>query len=66
MPNLKEVPVVMYSTFFSERDNIELTNLGAMHYLAKPSKFEEFRSSLKELLERKAVAKHLEEEEGKQ
>jgi len=66
MPNVKEVPVVMYSTFFSERDNIELTNLGAMHYLAKPSKFEEFRSSLKELLERKAVARHLEEEEGKQ
>ena len=66
IPNLKEVPVVMYSTFFSERDNIELTNLGAMHYLSKPSKFEEFRSSLKELLGRKMVAKHLEEEEGKQ
>ena len=66
IPYLKEVPVVMYSTFFSERDNIELTNLGAMHYLAKPSKFEEFRSSLKEILERKMVAKHLEEEEGKQ
>jgi len=66
IPNLKEVPVVMYSTFFSERDNIELTNLGAMHYLAKPSKFDEFRSSLKELLGRKMVARHLEEEEGKQ
>jgi DNA-binding response OmpR family regulator len=66
IPNLKEIPVVMYSTFFSERDNIELTNLGAMHYLAKPSKFEEFRSSLKELLGKKMVAKHLEEEEGKQ
>jgi len=66
IPYLKEVPVVMYSTFFSERDNVELTNLGAMHYLAKPSKFEEFRSTLKELLERKMVAKHLKEEEGKQ
>ena len=42
IPHLKEIPVIMYSTFFSERDNIELTNLGAMHYLEKPSKFEEF------------------------
>jgi DNA-binding response OmpR family regulator len=66
MPNVKQIPVVMYSTFFSERDNIELTNLGAMHYLAKPSKFEEFRSTLQELLGRKMVVKHLEEEEGKQ
>jgi DNA-binding response OmpR family regulator len=66
IPHLKEIPVIMYSTFFSERDNIELTNLGAMHYLEKPSKFEEFRNTLKELLERKMVAKHLEEEEGKQ
>mgnify|MGYP003575372059 CR=1 FL=1 len=53
IPNLKEVPVVMYSTFFSERDNVELTKLGAMHYLSKPSKFDEFRSSLQELLSRK-------------
>jgi DNA-binding response OmpR family regulator len=66
IPNLKDVPVVMYSTFFSDRDNVELANLGAMHYLSKPSKFEEFRSSLKELLERKMVVRHLEEEEGKQ
>ena len=66
IPNLKDVPVVMYSTFFSDRDNVELTNLGAMHYLSKPSKFEEFRSSLRALLERKMVVRRLEEEEGKQ
>ena len=66
IPNLRDVPVVMYSTFFSDRDNLELTNLGAMHYLSKPYKFEEFRSSLEELLQRKNDAKHLEEEEGKQ
>ncbi len=66
IPNLKEVPVVMYSTIFSDRDNLELTNLGAMHCLSKPSRFGEFRSSLKEILERKMVARHLEEEEGKQ
>jgi DNA-binding response OmpR family regulator len=65
-PNLKEVPVVMYSTIFSDRDNLELTNLGAMHCLSKPSKFGEFRSSLKEILEKKMAARRLEEEEGKQ
>jgi DNA-binding response OmpR family regulator len=53
IPTLREVPVVMYSTFFSERDNLELRDLGAVHYLSKPSKFEEFRSSLAELLSRK-------------
>jgi DNA-binding response OmpR family regulator len=66
IPNLKGVPVVMYSTFFSDRDNVELTNLGAMHYLSKPSRFEEFRSALKEILESKIVTRHLEEEGGKQ
>ena len=50
IPNIKEVPVIMYSTIFSERDNIELRDLGASHYLSKPSKFEDFRSSLAELL----------------
>ncbi|HEX6223708.1 MAG TPA: response regulator [Chryseolinea sp.] len=53
IPNIKEVPVIMYSTIFSERDNIELRDLGARHYLSKPSKFEEFRSSLAELLSTK-------------
>jgi CheY-like chemotaxis protein len=53
IPNVKEVPVIMYSTFFSERDNVELRDLGAVHYLSKPSKFEEFRTSLAALLSRK-------------
>jgi len=56
----------MYSTIFSDRDNLELTNLGAIHCLSKPSRFGEFRSSLKEILERKMVTRHLEEEGGKQ
>jgi ActR/RegA family two-component response regulator len=43
----------MYSTFFSDRDNDELAKLGAVHYLAKPSKFEDFRNSLGEILTKK-------------
>jgi CheY-like chemotaxis protein len=50
---LRGIPVIMYSTFFSDRDNDELTKLGAAHYLAKPSKFEDFRSALKEILHKK-------------
>jgi DNA-binding response OmpR family regulator len=47
---LKGIPVIMYSTFFSDKENEELTKLGAVHYLVKPSKFEEFRNSLKTVL----------------
>jgi CheY-like chemotaxis protein len=49
-PALQKIPVVMYSTFFSERDNEEFAKLGAVHYLAKPSKFGDFRNSLKKIL----------------
>ena len=49
-PSLQSIPVVMYSTFFSDRDNEEFAKLGAVHYLAKPSKFGDFQNSLKEIL----------------
>jgi CheY-like chemotaxis protein len=52
-PALKKIPVVMYSTFFSERDNDEFTKLGAVNYLAKPSKFGDFRNLLNEILTKK-------------
>lgn len=47
---LKSIPVVMYSTFFSDRDNDEFAKLGAVHCLAKPSKFGDFRNLLREIL----------------
>lgn len=50
---LRQIPVVMYSTFFSDKDSEELTKLGAVHYLSKPSKFQDFTSSLNELLKTK-------------
>jgi len=52
-PKLKMIPVVMYSTFFASTDNDELTKLGAVHYLAKPSKFEDFRNALLYILMKK-------------
>jgi DNA-binding response OmpR family regulator len=50
---LKGIPVIMCSTFFSDKEDEELTKLGAVHYLVKPSKFEEFRNSLNIILTRK-------------
>lgn len=52
-PALKNIPVVMYSTFFSDRDNDEFLRLGVANYLAKPSKFGDFRNMLTEILTRK-------------
>jgi CheY-like chemotaxis protein len=52
-PVLKKIPVVMYSTFFSDRDSNDFANLGAVHYLAKPSKFGDFRNSLIKILSTK-------------
>lgn len=52
-PELRTIPVIMYSTFISDKDNEELLRLGAVNYLAKPSKFEEFLNSLNEILRRR-------------
>lgn len=52
-PALRDIPVVMYSTFFSDRDNDEFTKLGVASYLAKPSKFGDFRNLLSQILRKK-------------
>ena len=52
-PFLKKIPVIMYSTFFSDRDIQDLKQLGAVHHLPKPSKFEDFRNLLNEILKKK-------------
>jgi CheY-like chemotaxis protein len=51
--HLKDIPVIMYSTFFSDRDIDELMRLGAVHHLSKPSKFEDFRILLDDILRKK-------------
>jgi CheY-like chemotaxis protein len=49
-PRLRDIPVVMYSTFFSDRDSDEFSRLGAANYLQKPSKLGDFRKLLSEIL----------------
>jgi len=51
--SLNNIPVIMYSTFFSDKDLEEFIKIGAAHYLTKPSKFEELRSALSNILKKK-------------
>jgi CheY-like chemotaxis protein len=52
-PDFNHIPVIMYSTFFSEKDMEELTILGASYNLKKPSRFEDFRNAISYILHEK-------------
>jgi DNA-binding response OmpR family regulator len=47
---LNEIPVVMYFTHFGEQDILEIRNLGAAHFLVKPTGFNALVESLGEIL----------------
>jgi CheY-like chemotaxis protein len=46
---LKDVPVVIYSTSSQENDIRDTRNLGAVHFLTKPSSFKDLCTSLAEI-----------------
>jgi CheY-like chemotaxis protein len=48
--NLKDIPVIMYSTFFGKKDIEEITELGAVHYLLKATKFNDLCDALRHIL----------------
>ena len=48
--NLKDIPVIMYSTFFGEKDIEEITEFGAVHYLLKATKFNDLCDALRYIL----------------
>jgi len=50
--DLKNIPVIMYSTFVSEKDIEEFIAIGAIHHLAKPSRFEDLRQALSDILKK--------------
>lgn len=50
---LVHIPVIMYSTFFTETDIEEVKKLGAVYCLIKKTKFSDLSESLKEILQRK-------------
>ena len=47
---LRDIPVIMYSTFFTEKDREEVQNLGAVFCLIKKTKFSELSNSLRDIL----------------
>ena len=44
--DLRDIPVIMYSTFFGQRDIQEIKALGAVYFLAKPTEFNKLVNSL--------------------
>lgn len=48
--SLSDVPVVMYSTFFGEKDIEEIKALGAAHHMVKATRFDELCASLNTVL----------------
>lgn len=50
--SLRGIPVIMYSTFFTEKDREEVEKLGAVHCLIKKTKFSELSNSLRDILTR--------------
>jgi CheY-like chemotaxis protein len=47
---LRHIPVIMYSTFFGQKDIEEITSLGAVHYMIKATRFSELCNALKYIL----------------
>jgi len=47
---LRDIPVVMYSTFFSPKDIAEINALGAAHHMVKATRFDELCELLKTIL----------------
>jgi len=52
MQGLDKIPVIMYSTFFTESDLEEVKVLGAAYCLIKKTRFSELSNSLKEIFEK--------------
>lgn len=50
IPAAKSIPVIMYSTSFAPRDIDEIKQIGAVHHLLKPSRFNELCSALNTIL----------------
>lgn len=48
--SLRLIPVIMYSTSFAPRDIQEIKEIGAVHHLLKPSRFDDLCKALHEIL----------------
>lgn len=48
--HLRDIPVVMYSTFFGPQDIEEISSLGAVHCMVKATRFNDLCNSLQHIL----------------
>jgi CheY-like chemotaxis protein len=53
VPEMSEIPVVMCSTFFGDRDVTDIGRLGAVHFLVKPTKFNDLCNEIARILRTK-------------
>ncbi len=51
--SLKNIPVIMFSTFFGESDIKEFSSYGAVHYMVKSTNFSDLCRALKDTLSKK-------------
>ena len=51
--SLKNIPIIMFSTFFADLDKKELHEFGAVHSITKSPSFKELCNTLKETLSKK-------------
>lgn len=50
---LRKIPVVIFTTSQREKDHVTTSNLGAAHFLTKPSSFGELCKQLENILQKK-------------
>ena len=53
MPQMKQVPVIIYTTSSYEKDMIEAKELGAAHFLIKPSSIIKLSELLRKIIQHK-------------
>lgn len=53
IPELAQIPVIIYSTSSYEKDIIQTMNYGAFHYIVKPFSFQELCDKLRRVLQMK-------------
>ncbi len=51
--SLKDIPVIMFSTFFGDSDIKEFNSSGAVHYMVKSTSYSDLCTTLKETLSKK-------------
>lgn len=55
IPEIKEIPVVIYTTSKSHEDRVETLNLGAAHFLTKPSSYRQLCKNVSDIFTKELI-----------